>query len=95
MSISPGQAHDRAAKGQAGLSRKWLDLAAGDLELAEQLKHEHYRRMQRKSALKRRQKRAARVAAEERALRAAGMDFVTEAELAAALADLARQQVKR
>ena len=91
----PGQGSDRAAKARAALRRKMLDQANGDLELADRLLREHYRQMQRKSAQKRQQKRAARVAAEERALRAAGVEFVTEDVLAAALADLAGQRALR
>jgi hypothetical protein len=62
MPISPSQAHDRALKGQSALSRKFLELAGGDQALADQLRREHYRSMQRRSLAKRRAKRARRAA---------------------------------
>jgi hypothetical protein len=82
--ITPSQAHDRALKGQSALSRKFLDQAGGDPVLAEQLKREHYRQMQRRSLAKRRAKRARRTAEAASAL---GIT-ITEDELLA----LARQQ---
>jgi hypothetical protein len=92
MSITPDRARDRAVKGQSALSRKFLDQACGDRELAEQLRREHYRRLQRKSAQKRHQKRAAKLAAELRALEArAGLHITTDDELER----VAREQVRR
>jgi hypothetical protein len=86
VTISPSQARDRALKGQAALSRKWLELAGGDQALADQLKREHFRSMHRKSLAKRRAKRARQVAESASALGIA----TTEDELLA----LARAQRK-
>lgn len=87
MPITPSQAHDRALKGQSALSRKFLDQAGGDQALADELRREHYRQMQRRSLAKRRAKRARQVAEAAGAL---GIT-TTEAELLA----LARQQRSR
>lgn len=84
----PGQGSDRAAKARAVLARKLLDQAGGDQELAKQLWHEHFRSMQRRSAAKRRAKRARRTAE----LAAALGITTTEDEL---LALARRQSAKR
>jgi hypothetical protein len=85
----PGQGEDRAAKARAALQRKFLDLAGGDRVKADQLRREHYQRLQRRSAAKRRQKRAARVAAENRLLEAQlGEKIMTEDEFVRILQDL-------
>jgi hypothetical protein len=84
MSISPSKAHDRAVKGNAALSRSFVDQANGDLELAGRLRSEWYSEMGRRSGSKRRAlaaaRRAARRAALDREAAALGIT-ATEADL--------------
>jgi hypothetical protein len=91
MTISADQAHDRALKGKAALSRSFLDRAGGDRQLAERLRSEWYSELGRRSGSKRRAKAAAKRAAEQRALEGRGVTIVSVEELLA----IARGQVKR
>lgn len=85
----PSQTQDRAAKARAALQRKFDELAGGDRVKADQLRREYYLELQRRSAAKRRQKRAARVAAENRLLEAQlGEKIMTEDEFVRILQDL-------
>jgi hypothetical protein len=85
----PTKQGDRTANARAALQRKWLDLAGGDREEAERLKREHYRRLQSRSAAKRRQKRELREAAEARLLEAqTGIHIMMEEEFGRILQDL-------
>jgi hypothetical protein len=90
----PGQSEDRTAKARAALQRKWLDLAGGDRDRADQLRREYYRGLQRRSVAKRRQRRQQKIAAEVRALEAStGLRIMTEEEFArAALRDQAQRR---
>lgn len=81
----PGQGQDRAAKARESLQRKFLDLAGGDLQRAVELKREHYRALQRRSAAKRRQRRALEDARWARELEELGLHLVREEELLALL----------
>jgi hypothetical protein len=89
MTISAYQAHDRALKGNAALSRSFLDRAGGDRQLAERLRSEWYSELGRRSGSKRRAKAAAKRAAEQRALEGRGVTIVSVEELLA----IARAQV--
>ena len=91
MTISADQAHDRALKGNAALSRSFLDRAGGDRQLAERLRSEWYSELGRRSGSKRRAKAAAKRAAEQRALEGLGVTIVSVEELLA----IASAQVKR
>jgi hypothetical protein len=91
VTISPDKAHDRAVKAADGLRRSFLDQAGGDRELAARLRSEHFSELGRRSGDKRRAQAAKRRADELAALRAAGVEFATEAELLKA----ARQLVRR
>jgi hypothetical protein len=85
MTISADQAHDRALKGNAALSRSFLDRAGGARQLAERLRNEWYSELGRRSGSKRRAKAAANV------LLGRGVTIVSVEELLA----IARAQVKR
>jgi hypothetical protein len=91
MTISAAQAHDRALKGNAALSRSFLDRAGGARQLAERLRNEWYSELGRRSGSKRRAEAAAKRAAEQRALEDRGVTIVSVEELL----EIARAQAKR
>ena len=79
------------SKGNAALSRSFLDRAGGDRQLAERLRSEWYAELGRRSGSKRRTKAAAKRGAEQRALEGRGVTIVSVEELLA----IARAQVNR